>query len=115
MYPFGQEFFNQSQCFMVHGNFHVPFWTRVFESISMLQGTLKFPCTLLVKNFLISVNVTGCMEMKFPCISFRYRMFELVSMLQGTWKFPCTLLDKILGIGLNVTRHMEISMEPFGI
>ena len=111
MYPSGQEYLNWSQCYKVHGNFHGPFRYRMFQLVSMLQGTWKFPCTLLDKNFRIGLNVTRYMgismypsEQEFlkwsQCYKvhgdfhglFRYRMFELVSMLQGTWKFPCTLL-----------------------
>ena len=53
------------QCYKVHGNFHVPFWYRIFELVSMVRATCttwKFPCTLLNKNFLINLNVTGYME-----------------------------------------------------
>ena len=101
IYPFGQEILKWSQCYKVHGNFHVPFWTKIFELVSMIQGTWKFPCTLLDKNFRVGLSVTRYMGISmYPsgqeflnwsqCYKvhgnfhgpFRYRMFELVSMLQ---------------------------------
>ena len=45
---FGIECLNLSQCYKLHGNFHVLFWTRIFELVSILQGTWKFPWTLSV-------------------------------------------------------------------
>ena len=58
----------------------------------MLQDTRKFLWTLLVKNFRISLNITGYMEISMDALS--KNIFELVSMLEGTWKFPWTLSVK---------------------
>ena len=35
---------------------------NIFELVLMLEDTRKFPWTLLVKNFWISLSVTGYME-----------------------------------------------------
>ena len=75
MYSFGQEFLNWSQYYKVHGNLHGPFryrifelpqwyglhvlhgnfnvhfWRIIFELMSMLHGSWKFPWTLLDNNF----------------------------------------------------------------
>ena len=71
-----------------------PLSKNSFELISMLEGTWKFPWTLLVRNFWISLNITGYVEISMD-------------------PFGKTFLNNI---SLNVTGYMamEISMDPFG-
>ena len=110
MDPFGIEFLNYSHCYRVHGNFHGTFWHRMFQLVSMLQGSWKFPCTRLNKNFWIGLNVTRYMEISMDPFGIEFLnkpqwyglhvlhgyyhvpfwtiIFELISLLQGTWKFP---------------------------
>ena len=75
MDSFGREFLNKSQYYQMR-YMEISMDTlnkNIFELVSMLEGTWKFPWTLLVKHFLII----------------------LVSMtLQDTWKFPWTLSVK---------------------
>ena len=97
MDSFGREFLNKSQYYQMR-YMEISMDTlnkNIFELVSMLEGTWKFPWTLLVKHFLII----------------------LVSMtLQDTWKFPWTLSVKNFwySLKINVTSYVEISMDHLG-
>ena len=72
-----------------------PLSKNILELVSMLEGAVHgnfHRSTLLVKNFWISLNITGYMEISMD-------------------PFSKTFLNNI---SLNVTGYREISMDPFG-
>ena len=70
-----------------------PLSKNIFELVLMLVCTWKFPWTLSVRNFLISLNVTGYMEISMD---------------------PLGNLTFLNNVSLNVTGYMEMSLHPFG-